>query len=64
MGEDIKLDTNYPEDIIIEEGVTMTTRCIIVTHFMEIDDKYESSLFTGKSDHKEAGLHWSKHGDM
>lgn len=37
MGEGIAIDTNYPEDIIIEEGVTLTTRCIIVTHFVEID---------------------------
>lgn len=48
MGEDIKLDTNYPEDIIIEEGVTMTTRCIIVTHFVEIDDNQNRHYSRGK----------------
>ncbi len=30
-------DTNYPEDIIIEEGVRVTTGCVIITHFMEPD---------------------------
>ena len=48
MGEGITLDTNYPEDIIIEEGVTMTTRCIIVTHFVEIDDNQSRHYSRGK----------------
>lgn len=38
IGEGVVIDTNYPEDIIIEEGVTLTTRCIIVSHFVEIDN--------------------------
>ena len=29
-------DTNYPEDIIIEEGVRITARCIILTHFHDL----------------------------
>lgn len=37
IGEGVIIDTNYPEDIIIEEGVTLTARCIIVTHFVEVD---------------------------
>lgn len=48
MGEEIILDTNYPEDIIIEEGVTLTTRCIIVTHFVEIDDNQNRHYSRGK----------------
>ncbi len=34
IGEDVIFDTNYPEDIIIEEGVRITARCILLTHFM------------------------------
>lgn len=37
IGEGVVVDTNFPEDIIIEGGVTLATRCIIVTHFVEID---------------------------
>lgn len=48
MGEGILVDTNYPEDIIIEEGVTMTTRCIIVAHFVEIDDNMNRHYSRGK----------------
>ena len=42
------MDTNYPEDIIIEEGVTLTTRCIIVTHFVEVDDNHRRHYSRGK----------------
>ena len=35
IGENVNFDTNYPEDIIIEEGVRITTGCILLTHFME-----------------------------
>ena len=48
IGEDVVMDTNYPEDIIIEEGVTLTTRCIIVTHFVEIDNKERRHYSRGK----------------
>lgn len=48
IGEGVKLDTNYPEDIIIEEGVTLTTRCIIVTHFVEIDNNEYRHYTRGK----------------
>ena len=48
MGEGIVIDTNYPEDIIIEEGVTLTTRCIIVTHFVEIDSNERRHYSRGK----------------
>lgn len=48
IGEGVIMDTNYPEDIIIEEGVTLTTRCIIVTHFVEIDDNYRRHYSRGK----------------
>ncbi len=34
IGEDVRLDTNYPQDIIIEEGVRLTSGVKIVTHFM------------------------------
>ena len=48
IGEGVIFDTNYPEDIIIEEGVTLTTRCIIVTHFVEIDDNNNRHYSRGK----------------
>lgn len=48
IGEGVIMDTNYPEDIIIEEGVTLTTRCIIVTHFVEIDDNNHRHYSRGK----------------
>lgn len=48
MGEGVVIDTNYPEDIIIEEGVTLTTRCIIVTHFVEIDSNERRHYSRGK----------------
>ena len=48
IGEGVSLDTNYPEDIIIEEGVTLTTRCIINAHFVEIDDNYRRHYSRGK----------------
>ena len=35
IGEGVTFDTNYPEDIIIEEGVRLTSGCKIVTHFMQ-----------------------------
>lgn len=33
IGEDVIFDTNRPEYITIEEGVRITARCIILTHF-------------------------------
>lgn len=48
IGEDVIFDTNYPEDIIIEEGVTLTNRCIIITHFVEIDDNLHRHYSRGK----------------
>ena len=35
IGEKVIFDTNYPQDIIIEEGVRVTVGCILLTHFME-----------------------------
>lgn len=35
IGEGVIFDTNYPDDIIVEEGVRITARCILLTHFME-----------------------------
>ena len=34
IGENVTFDTNYPEDITIEEGVRLTVGVCIVTHFM------------------------------
>ena len=34
IGEDVLFDTNYPEDITIDEGVRLTAGVKIVTHFM------------------------------
>ena len=36
MGDSVVVDTNYPEDITIEEGVRLTSGCKIVTHFLSI----------------------------
>lgn len=33
IGENVTFDTNYPEDIIIEDGAHIGLRCIIITHF-------------------------------
>ena len=35
IGEGVIFDTNYPQDIFIEEGVRLTSGVKIVTHFME-----------------------------
>lgn len=37
IGEGVIFDTNYSDDIVIEEGVRVTARCILLTHFMEPD---------------------------
>ena len=34
IGEDVTFDTNFPEDIILEEGVRLTSGVKIVTHFL------------------------------
>ncbi len=34
VGEHVTFDTNFPEDITLEEGVRLTTGVCIVTHFM------------------------------
>lgn len=34
IGENVTFDTNYPQDICIEEGVRLTSGVKIVTHFM------------------------------
>lgn len=42
IGEDVLFDTNYPEDIIIEEGVRLTSGVKIVTHFYNpIEIRYD-----------------------
>lgn len=42
IGEDVLFDTNYPEDIIIEEGVRLTSGVKIVTHFYNpIEVRYD-----------------------
>ena len=48
IGEDVVFDTNYPEDIIIESGVTLTTRCVIVTHFVAVDNNNSRHYLRGK----------------
>lgn len=41
IGEDVVFDTNYPQDVIINKGVTITTRCIFLTHFIVMEkDSY------------------------
>lgn len=48
IGEGVVFDTNYPEDITIEEGVTLTVGCVIITHFVEIDDNVRRHYSRGK----------------
>lgn len=48
IGEDVIFDTNYPEDITIESGVTIATRCIFITHFVEVDDNENRHYSRGK----------------
>ena len=38
IGEHVIFDTNFPERITIEEGVRITTGCIILTHFRETNE--------------------------
>ena len=39
IGENVLFDTNFPEDILIEEGVRLTSGVKIVTHFMNTREK-------------------------
>lgn len=39
IGEGVLFDTNFPEDIIIEENVRLTSGVKIVTHFMNPTEK-------------------------
>lgn len=39
IGEGVLFDTNFPEDIIIEENVRLTSGVKIVTHFMNPNEK-------------------------
>ena len=48
IGENVIFDTNYPNDIIIEEKVTLTVGCTIVTHFVEVRNQRERVYSTGK----------------
>ena len=38
IGKDVVFDSLYPEDITIEEGVVITTRCIILSHFVGLEN--------------------------
>lgn len=35
IGEHVTFDTNYPQDITLEEGVRITIGCVILTHFLD-----------------------------
>lgn len=48
IGEGVIFDTNYPEDITIESGVTIATRCILITHFVEVDNNENRHYSRGK----------------
>lgn len=48
IGEDVIFDTNFPEDITIESGVTLTARCVLVTHFVEVDSNEYRHYSRGK----------------
>lgn len=48
IGENVVFDTNYPNDIIIEEKVTLTVGCTIVTHFVEVRNQRERFYSRGK----------------
>jgi len=36
IGENVMIDTNYPEDLTIESGVRITYGCSILLHFLNI----------------------------
>ncbi len=38
IGEHVLIDTNYPEDLVVEPGVRITYGCVILLHFMNIAD--------------------------
>lgn len=48
IGENVIFDTNYPNDIIIEEKVALTVGCTIVTHFVEVRNQRERFYSRGK----------------
>lgn len=48
IGEDVIFDTNYPEDVVIESGVTLTARCILITHFVEVENDEHRFYSRGK----------------
>lgn len=39
IGENVIFDTNYPEDIVIEERACITVGCILLSHFRETEKK-------------------------
>lgn len=40
IGENVTFDTNQPELITIEEGVTITLGCVLLTHFLVSDTRH------------------------
>lgn len=48
IGEDVIFDTNYPQDITIESGVALAARCVLVTHFVEVENNEYRHYSRGK----------------
>ena len=48
IGEGVTFDTNYPEDVTIETGVTIALGCVFITHFVEITDNLHRHYSRGK----------------
>lgn len=48
IGEGVIFDTNYPDDITIDSGVTLIARCLLVTHFVEVENNDHRYYSRGK----------------
>ena len=53
IGQGVWFDTNYPEEITIEERVTLTLGCTIFTHYVYFDGK--------KHDYRKGSVHIKRH---
>lgn len=49
IGSDVILDSVYPENIIIHNGVHITSRCILLTHTLDTNNKDISDIFWKES---------------
>ena len=57
IGENVTFDTNFPEDIVIEEGVRITIGSILVSHFLDtkLGTYYRGKIIIKKNAYVAAG---------